>query len=175
MKQKGFTLIELLVVIALIGILATVVMASISTARRKANNNAIRQQMNSIKNQGQLYVTAVGGYGSSATDGLCSTAMTSSSMFNPSMGNGADTTAALLTKIGALADDPSLNQLSKTLCYVQYDSYAVAVLLTGGEGVYCVDYRNISKFYPGGTGSMDTYAIRDTTSPASPQPFICRP
>ena len=48
-KNKGFTLIELLVVIAIIGILSSVVIASINQARDKGNDAAIQSNLNGIR------------------------------------------------------------------------------------------------------------------------------
>jgi len=58
MKQKlnrGFTLIELLVVIAIIGILASVVLASLNTARAKGADAAIKSSINNARAQAELY------------------------------------------------------------------------------------------------------------------------
>lgn len=54
MKNKGFTLIELLVVIAIIGILSSVVLASLNTARNKGSDAAIKSQLASIRAEAEL-------------------------------------------------------------------------------------------------------------------------
>ncbi|MFA6536165.1 MAG: type II secretion system protein [Candidatus Paceibacterota bacterium] len=54
-KNKGFTLIELLVVIAIIGILSSVVLASLNTARDKGNDAAVKSNLTTVRTQAELW------------------------------------------------------------------------------------------------------------------------
>jgi prepilin-type N-terminal cleavage/methylation domain-containing protein len=60
-KSKGFTLIELLVVIAIIGILSSVVLASLNSARNKGADAAIKGQLAGARAQAELYYDGTGG------------------------------------------------------------------------------------------------------------------
>lgn len=54
-KKRGFTLIELLVVVAIIGILATVVLASLNKARNAAKGTVVTAEVRSLKQAFELY------------------------------------------------------------------------------------------------------------------------
>ena len=55
MNRKGFTLIELLVVIAIIGILSSVVLASLNSARGKGANAAVKSGMANMRAQAEMF------------------------------------------------------------------------------------------------------------------------
>ena len=65
--NKGFTLIELLVVIAIIGLLATVVMTSLNSARKKGRDARRVEDVNQIKTALELYYDSNGSYPSTAS------------------------------------------------------------------------------------------------------------
>ena len=54
-KKSGFTLIELLVVIAIIGILSSVVLGGLSSAREKGADVAIKSDFANMRSQAAIY------------------------------------------------------------------------------------------------------------------------
>lgn len=61
-RTRGFTLIELLVVISIIGVLSSIVLASVSTARARSRDAARMSDLSSLQVALELYYSSVGHY-----------------------------------------------------------------------------------------------------------------
>ena len=72
-KTKGFTLIELLVVISIIGLLSSVVLASLNGARNKAKISAFEAELVQFRTVMDLEYSTLGNYGALAPGTWAST------------------------------------------------------------------------------------------------------
>jgi prepilin-type N-terminal cleavage/methylation domain-containing protein len=118
-KEKGFTLIELLVVIAIIGILASVVLASLNTARAKGADAAIKSNLNNARAQAEIFYD---GPGNNSYSAVCLT---------PTTGIGQFRTGALSAGSATVNCTDSANPNS---------AWAMeATLKTVATNYYCVD------------------------------------
>lgn len=66
--NRAFTLIELLVVVSIIGLLSSVVLSSLATARAKARDATRLQNLREIRTALELYRTARGSYPATGPD-----------------------------------------------------------------------------------------------------------
>jgi type IV pilus assembly protein PilA len=143
-RNSGFTLIELLVVIAIIGILSSVVLASLNTARGKGADAAIKSNLANTRAQAEIYYDNNGNYGTVAAVGNCSLANT---MFV------VDTTIANAVTSAASASGGTAACLSLTGANA---AWAISVpLRTNSTLSWCVDSTGASKQITG--------AVPDTT------------
>jgi len=65
--HRGFTMIELLMVIAIIGLLASIVLSTLSTAQAKARDTQRLQDLRQIQTALETYRTAIGSYPSTGS------------------------------------------------------------------------------------------------------------
>jgi prepilin-type N-terminal cleavage/methylation domain-containing protein len=134
--KKGFTLIELLVVISIIGILSSVVLASLNVARGKGADAAIKTDLSGIRSQAEIFFDTNGHYGDDSAD--CTTA---NSLFVDPNITAAITHAGTVSGTGAtcLSDDGvAAGGTAAT-------TWAVSVPLKTNPAVHwCTDYTGIA-------------------------------
>jgi len=73
LKNKGFTLIELLVVVAIIGLLSSVVLASLNTARTKGRDTKRISEIRQLQTALEFYYDKNGSYPNSGWVRSCDT------------------------------------------------------------------------------------------------------
>ena len=144
--RSGFTLIELLVVVAIIGILASVVLASLNSARSKGSDAAIKSNLAGLRNQAEILYDSWSAYAVDATPtyfALAQCANTADTMFSNS---------TIWSQIQSAYN--AGNGVASTRCVTTAGGYAVAVALksggTAGDAVpdsWCVDANGSSKAY----------------------------
>ncbi len=140
--NRAFTLLELLVVVAIIGLFASIVLASLQSARFKSEDAAIKGNLHSIRNEAELYYTAKGNYGPAlAATGACPVVGTT--IFNENV----NIKAAIAAAQSASGAAPICATLPTSGDATQW---AVSVSLKyDTPNHWCVDYTGAARRTPG--------------------------
>ena len=149
--MRGFTLIELLVVISIIGLLSSVVLASLSNARVKAADSAVKSQLAQMRAEAELvYDSSPNKYYT-----ICNAGTAPRKMFEAAVNNSdkVDGTNICIAQSGT-AISWCFSSGGTLVCNTgtsngepSGDRWAAAVLMRGG-GHLCVDSRGTATEQP---------------------------
>jgi prepilin-type N-terminal cleavage/methylation domain-containing protein len=138
--KGGFTLIELLVVVAIIGILASVVLASLNSARGKGADAAVKANLASARSQAEIYYE----FNNSSYDGVCTTDVGAIKGVNTQvLAAGAQTGVAFSSDIA-----PNIFPPFSAVCNDSVSAWAAEAPLKTSGRLWCVDSNGLSTQNP---------------------------
>ncbi|MEA2701863.1 MAG: ral secretion pathway protein [Candidatus Parcubacteria bacterium] len=134
LRQRGFTLIELLVVVAIIGLLSSIVLASLNAARIKGRNSAVQQEMRQFATLLELEFDDTKSYNGLKwtwmyTPADCTNAFSSASRY---VANARSICANIVSNSRALSiQSPQSNPTAQMV------TYSIMVMLKDSDIYYC--------------------------------------
>jgi len=165
--RSGFTLIELLVVVAIIGILSSVALASLNSARTKAADASLKDHLAQLRTQIEVEVnnTTNFSYGG-PTYGQCVTSpLTTDSALLFNKASVTKILKGIATASGATVD--ASNKIANSKCSMNTTSYRASFKLKSGNYI-CIDSSGAVK---------DTYTVAptfvDTLPNAGTADYVC--